>query len=134
MACGSSSERPAARRHKRNSAHLHTTHLIGRTTEASDVLVASQLVRGIAECSSTVLITGLIARCFFAALTQLTVQLPWIFGGRIIAMLEPRLAENEKRYDWLRKRRDLPGSASGREAVERSGSDNQDRGARYRPR
>ena len=81
-------ERLAARRHKRDFAHLCDKHPIGRTTTASDVLVAGPIVRGIAECAGSVLRTGLIARCFFAAFTYLTAQFPWKFGGRLSATLE----------------------------------------------
>merc|ERR1719191_648477 len=52
---------------------------------ASDILGAAPIVRGIAACAGSVMCTGLIARCFFVAFTQLTAQLPWRFGGRLSA-------------------------------------------------
>ena len=67
-------ERLAARRHKRYFADLCAKHPLGRTATASDVLGAANIVRGIAECAGSVLRTGLIARCFFAAFTHLTAQ------------------------------------------------------------
>ena len=39
--------------------------------------------------------TGLICRCFFAAFTQLTVQLPWKFGSRLSATFEGHGAFND---------------------------------------
>ena len=81
-------ERLAARRHKRYFADLLEKHPIGRTATASDVLGAAPAVRGIAGCAGDILRTGLIARCFFAAFTHLTAQLPWRFGGRLSATFE----------------------------------------------
>ena len=78
----------AARRHKRHFADLCEKHPIGTTANASDLLGAAPAVRGIAACAGSVLRTGLIARCFFAAFTDLTVQLPWRFGGRLSATFE----------------------------------------------
>ena len=75
-------------RHKRYFAHLCNEHPIGEKATASDVLGAAPIVRGIAGYAGSVLRTGLIARCFFAAFTQLTAQLPWRFGGRITSTLE----------------------------------------------
>ena len=69
-------ERLAARRHKRYFARLCEKHPIGRPATASDVLGADPAVRGIAECAGFVLRLGLIARCFYAAFTNLTAQLP----------------------------------------------------------
>ena len=78
-------ERLAARRHERYFAYLCAEYSIGTTATTSDVLVAGPIVRGIAACAGSVLRTGLVARRFFAAFTQLTAQLPWSFGGRVIA-------------------------------------------------
>ena len=76
-------ERLAARRHKRYFAQLCAEHPIETPVGASDVLGAGTIVRGISACAGSVLRTGLIAHCFFAALRQLTEQLPWKFGGRL---------------------------------------------------
>ena len=81
-------ERLAARRHKRYFADMCEKHPLGRTATASDVLGAANIVRGIAECAGSVLRTGLIARCFFAAFTYLTAQFPWKFVGRVSATFE----------------------------------------------
>ena len=81
-------ERLAARRHKRYFAHLCDKHPIEGTANSSDILGAAPIVRGIAGCAGSVLRTGLIARCFFAAFTDLTAQLPWRFGGRLSATFE----------------------------------------------
>ena len=81
-------ERLAARRHKRYFADLCDKHPIGRTLDASDLLGAAPIVRGIAERAGSVMRTGLIARCFYAAFTDLTAQLPWRFSGRLSATLE----------------------------------------------
>ena len=53
-------ERLAARRHKRYFADLCEEHPLGRTTTASDVLGAANIVRGIAECAGSVLRLSLI--------------------------------------------------------------------------
>ena len=78
----------AVRRHKRYFRQLCAEHPIEGTAVASDVLGAIPIVRGIATCAGSILCTGLIARSFFAAFTQLTVQFPWKFGGRIMITLE----------------------------------------------
>ena len=69
-------ERLAARRRKRYFAQLCEKHPLGRTATASDVLGAANIVRGIAKAAGSVMRTGLIARCFYAAFTNLTAQLP----------------------------------------------------------
>ena len=76
-------ERLATRRHHRYFAGLCAEHPIETTLAASDILGAAPIVRRIAESAGSVLRTGLIARDFFAAFTQLTVQFPWKFGGCI---------------------------------------------------
>ena len=81
-------ERLAARRHKRYFADLCDKHPLGRTATASDVLGAANIVRRIAKAAGSVMRTGLIARCFFAAFVSLTAQLPWRFGGRTSATFE----------------------------------------------
>ena len=81
-------ERLAARRHKRYFAHVCTKHPIGRMARSSDILGAAPIVRGIAECAGSVVRTALIARCFVAAFSILTAQLPWKLGGRLSATLE----------------------------------------------
>ena len=81
-------ERLAARRCKRHFVHLCAEHPIETPATASDLLGAAPIVRGIAGCAGSVLRIGLIARCFFAAFTQLTAQHPWRFGGRLISKLK----------------------------------------------
>ena len=66
----------AARRHKRYFADLCVKHPIGRTATASDVLGAALIVGEIAEGAGSVLRTGLVARCFFAACVEITEQAP----------------------------------------------------------
>ena len=66
----------AARRHKRKFAKMRDKHPLGRAAAASDVLGAEPIVRGIAGCAGSGLRTGLIARCFYAAFTNLMAQLP----------------------------------------------------------
>ena len=78
----------AARRHRRLFDQLVVDHPIGRTATASDALGVDLIVRGIAECAGSVLRTGMIARCFFAAFTKLTTQFPWKFGFRRVATLD----------------------------------------------
>ena len=78
----------AARRHKRYFLHLCAKHPLGRMANESALPGAAPIVRGIAGFAGSVLRTGLIARCFFAAFTCLTKQLPWNFGGRLSATLE----------------------------------------------
>ena len=83
-------ERLASRRHKRHFEDLCEKHPHGRTAIASDLLGAAPIVRGIAACAGSVLRTGLIARCFFAAFAHLTAQaqFSWRFGGRLSATFE----------------------------------------------
>ena len=81
-------QRLAARRHKRYFTDLCEKHPLGTTATASDLLGADPIVRGIAEAAGSVMRTGLIARCFFAAFTDLTAQLRWRFGGRLSATFE----------------------------------------------
>ena len=81
-------ERLAALGHKRYFAHLRAAYPIERKVAASDVLGAIPIVRGISGCAGSVFCTGLIARRFFVAFTQLTAQLPWRFGGQLRATLE----------------------------------------------
>ena len=78
----------AARRHRRYFATLLVEHPPESTATASELLGADPIVRGIAECAGSVLRTGMIARCFYAAYTQLTAQLPWKFGFRRVATLD----------------------------------------------
>ena len=83
----------AARRHKRHFADLCDKHPIASTATASDLLGADPIVRGIAACAglsspALPLRTGLIARCFFAAIKQLTAQFPWRFGSYLSATFE----------------------------------------------
>ena len=76
----------AARRHGRYFARLHADHPMERMAEASDILGLSPLVQEIAGYAGSARCTGMIARCFFAAFTQLTAQFPWMYaGGRAIA-------------------------------------------------
>ena len=81
-------ERLGARRHKHQFARLCVKHPIKTTVTASDLLGAGPIVRGIAACAGSVFRAGLIARCFFAAFTHLTAELPWMFGYRLSATFE----------------------------------------------
>ena len=72
----------AARRHRRYFNCLCADYPIQGLTTPSAVFEKAPIVRGIAACAGSVLRTGLVARSFFAAFTQLTAQLPWTFGGR----------------------------------------------------
>ena len=76
-------DRLDARRHRRYFSQICAQHPIGTTATAPEVLGVEPIVRAIAEGAGSVLRTGLIARDFFAAFTQLTVQFPWKFGGCI---------------------------------------------------
>ena len=81
-------DRLAARLHSRCFAKRCVAHPLGATATASDVLGAPPIARGIAEHAGAVLCTGLIARCFFAAFTQLTALFPWKFGYRVSATFD----------------------------------------------
>ena len=83
-------ERLAVTRHKRYFAQLCVEHPVESEARATDVLGAAPVVRGIAGCAGSVLPTGLISRCFFTAFTQLTAQLPWMFGCRLSATYDIR--------------------------------------------
>ena len=72
----------ALRRHKRNFAYWRAKHPMGKSAKATDVLGAAPIVLGIAMYAGSVLRTGLIARCFCQACTQLMAQSPWNYGGR----------------------------------------------------
>ena len=62
-------ERLALRRHSRYFAQLRVDHPIGETATAADLLGAATIVKGIAEHAGSVLCTGMLARCFFVAIS-----------------------------------------------------------------
>ena len=73
-------ERLAACRHKRYFAKSLREHPIGKTATASDVLgaalIVGEIAKGAGSLFGSVLRTGLVARCFFAACVEITEQVP----------------------------------------------------------